>query len=151
MISVRQATLLDLLVFAPLAGRYAEEAKKHDNYPLDIEHTIANAGRTVISEDGCLLLAYLDNEPVGLLWAHCHSLPWSKSKLAFDTILYVVPEHRKSRAGYKLMKHYEVWSKGRGAVECQISIASGITEEATINFYNRLGYYLVGSQYRKEL
>ncbi|QHB42712.1 hypothetical protein [Vibrio phage VP-HS15] len=151
MIKVRQATLLDLLAFAPLAHQYAEEAAKHNNFPVDIEHTMQNAAITVQNEDGCLLLAYDDNEPVGLLWGWCHALPWSKARLAFDTILYVVPEKRKTSVGYKLMKAWEAWADARGAVEVQISIASGIHEEETEGFFKKLGYSYVGCQFRKQV
>lgn len=151
MIKVRQATLLDLLTFAPLAQRYADEAGGHSNFPVDIEHTLQNAAITVQQEDGCLLLAYSDNEPVGLLWGWSHPLPWSKAKLAYDTILYVVPEKRKSAVGVRLMKAWEEWAKEQGAVEVQISIASGIHEEETCRFYERMGYSYIGQQFRKEL
>lgn len=150
MIKIRQATLLDLLTFAPLAHRYADEASKHDNFPVDIEHTMQNAAITVQREDGCLLLAFDNDEPVGLMWGWCHPLPWSKSKLAFDTILYVVPEKRKTSVGYKLMKAWESWSESKGAVEVQISIASGIHEEESCKFYEKLGYSYVGCQFRKQ-
>lgn len=151
MIKVRQATLLDLLSFAPLADKYAQEAAKHDSFPVDIEHTMQNAAISVQREDGCLLLAYDDFEPVGLLWGSCHALPWSKSKLAFDTILYVVPEKRKTSVGFKLMRAWEDWANSQGAAEVQISIASGIHEEETESFYKKMGYSYVGCQFRKQL
>lgn len=150
MIKIRQATLLDLLTFAPLGIRYAEEAEGHDNFPIDLEHTMQQAAVTIMSDSGCFLLAYDDNNPVGFIWGHSRSLPWSKAKLAFDSILYVVPEKRKSSVGYKLMKAWESWAKESGAVEVQISIASGIHEEESCNFFKKLGYSYIGQQYRKE-
>lgn len=150
MIKIRQATLLDLLTFAPLGIRYSEEAEGHNNFPVNIEHMMKNAAMTIQSESGCLLLAYDDSEPVGLLWGHSRSLPWSEAKLAFDSILYVIPEKRKTSVGYRLMKEWEAWAKQSGAVEVQISIASGIHEEQSCNFYKKLGYSYIGQQYRKE-
>ena len=148
---VRQATLLDLLIITPLGSRYTEEALGHKNYPLDIDACIHNAASTILSDNGCFLLAFDDNKnPVGFLWGHAHALPWSKAKLAFDTILYVIPEKRKSSAGYKLMKSWEEWAKEKDAVEVQISIASGIHEDETTSFYKRLGYSYIGKQFRKE-
>lgn len=151
MIKTRQATLLDLLVLAPLAHRYANEAGKHSNFPVDLEHTLQNAAKTIQREDGCFLVAFDGNEPVGFIWGFCTALPWSKAKLAYDTILYVVPEKRKTRVGFKLMQGWYGWAKEQGAVEVQISIASGIHEEETENFFKKLGYSPVGSQFRMEV
>lgn len=151
MIKVRQATLLDLLLLAPLAERYASEAQGHSNFPLDLEFCLQNAAATIMNDSGCLLVAFDGNTAVGLLWGHASPLPWSKAQLAFDSILYVVPEKRKSFVGYRLMQAWEQWAKSRGAVEAQISIASGIHEEATLSFYKRLGYKYIGQQLRKEI
>ena len=148
---VRQATVLDLLLMAPLAVRYAEEAEKHDNFPIDMQHLMENAATATLSNDSCILVCFKGKEPIGLLWGYCSSIPWSKTKLACDTILYVIPEMRKtSKAGYLLIKEWDKWAKAAGAKEVQISIASGIHEEETTLFYERLGYSLIGSQFRKE-
>lgn len=151
MIKCRQATLLDLLAFAQLGKDYSEEALKHENFPFDMEHTLNNAALTILNEDGCFLVSFDESKPVGFLWGHCHSLPWSKSRLAFDTILYVCPKYRGSSVGFRLMKEYEKWAKEKGATEVQISVASGIHEDKTINFYKDMGYHYVGSQFRKEI
>jgi len=148
---IRQATLLDLLALAPLALEYSVEADKHDNFPFDLEHSMQNAASTIMREDGCFLVVYDNDEPVGFLWGICCSLPWSHAKLALDCILFVRKQYRKSRAGYMLMCSWEQWSKSQGAVEVQISIASGIHEECTEGFYQRLGYRKAGTQYRKEV
>lgn len=150
MIKIRQATLLDLLTIAPLAQLYADEAKGHDNFPFDLETALSSAAGTIVNEDGCFIIAYKDNEPVGFIWGHAHNLPWSKEKLAFDTILYVRPSSRKSSVAYRLMKEWEEWASERGAVEVQISIASGIHEDSSVSFFKKLGYSYIGQQYRKE-
>lgn len=150
MYKVREATVLDTLSLAKLGIRYSKEARNHDHYPVDVEEMINNGVASTLNENSCILVCFRDDQPIGLLWGHCHKLPWSKNKLAMDTILYVVPEYRKTKAGYLLMKEWEVWGKSKGAKEVQISIASGIHEEESIQFFIRMGYSLVGSQYRKE-
>lgn len=150
MIKVRQATLLDLLTLAHLGERYGSEAKKHSNFPVNIEHTLKQAAMTIQREDGCFLVSYDGDTPVGFMWGWVVTLPWSESKLAIDNVLYVVPEYRKTSVGYRLMQAWEKWAKDSGAAEVQISVASGIHEEETASFYKRLGYSLTGTQYRKE-
>lgn len=149
---VRQATLLDLLVITPLAELYVKEAKKHDQYLFDLEVSLHNAASTIMSDNGCFLIATDKGQVVGFLWGHAANLPWSRQIIAFDTILYVKPEKRKnSSAGFKLMRAWESWAKERGAEEVQISIASGIHENDTTKFYEKMGYHYIGQQYRKEL
>lgn len=147
---VRQATLLDLLSLAPLADLYAQEAKGHDEFTVDLEHCLSNSAMTIMSDDGCFLVAYEGTQPVGFLWGYATSMPWSKKKVAFDNILYTIPTKRNGKAGVMLMKEWELWAKERGAVAVQISIASGIHEEKTINFYKKMGYSYIGTQLRKE-
>jgi len=102
-------------------------------------------------EDSVILLAFSDSIPAGFLWGGCYEIPWSDKKLAMDTLLYVKPEFRGTKAGWLLMLAWERWAKEQGAVEVQISIASGIHEERTGSFYERLGYTKTGTQYRKEV
>ncbi len=148
---IRQATLLDLLTLAPLADRYAVEAQGHQRFTFDLETALKNAALTIVDEDGCLLVVYDGLKAVGFLWGSARALPWSKEKLAFDTILYVVPEKRKTSVGYKLMRAWEQWAKQQHAVEVQISIASGIHEGQSIAFFEKLGYSYIGQQFRKEV
>lgn len=150
MITVRLATLLDLLTITPLALCYAEEAKGHDNFPFDIEIAMKNAALTIADKDGCFLVAHSDKEPVGFLWGHARNLPWSDARLAFDTILYVKPERRKSKIALELMRAWEEWAKVNNAKEVQISIASGIHEDSSVSFFKKLGYSYIGQQFRKE-
>lgn len=148
---IRQATLLDLLLLAPLGELYAQEAKGHNNFKFDLDTCLHNACITILEEEGCFLIAFdANNKPVGFLWGHARALPWSKEKLAFDTILYVIPEKRKTSTGYRLMLEWEKWAKEKNAVEVQISIASGIHESKSTDFFKKLGYSYIGKQYRKE-
>lgn len=149
-IKIRQAMLLDLLTLAPLAQLYAEEAEGHDNFAFDLDTALSSTAVTIADPNGCFLLAYKDKEPVGFLWGHAHNLPWSKNKLAYDTILYVKPSSRKTSVAYRLMKEWEAWAKEKDAVEVQISIASGIHESSSVSFFKKLGYSYIGQQFRKE-
>lgn len=148
---IRQATLLDLLPLARLGQLYSEEAQGHHNFPFDLELCLKNAALTIMEDNGCFLVAFDGAVPVGFLWGSARSLPWSKELLAFDTILYVVPAKRKTSAGLRLMQYWEKWASEKGAVEVQISIASGIHEDSTTSFYKKLGYHYIGQQYRKEI
>ena len=149
--TVRKATLLDLLGFIPLGEAYHKEAQNHGNFPLSLDQTLQNAARAIMCEDSVILLAFSDGDPAGFIWGGSYALPWSDKKLAMDTLLYVKPEHRGTKVSFLLMQAWEKWAKESGAVEVQISIASGIHEDKTCQFYQRLGYHHTGTQYRKEI
>ena len=148
---IRQATLLDLLTLAPLAVSYGDEALGHDSFPFDLEHCLSNMATSILDDESCLLIAVHDGKPLGCIWGSARALPWSKAKLAFDTILYVIPEKRKTSVGYKLMQAWEQWATEHDAVEVQISIASGIHEDSSVSFFKKLGYHYIGQQFRKEV
>uniref|UniRef100_A0AAU6W040 Aminoglycoside acetyltransferase n=1 Tax=Pseudomonas phage Ulina01 TaxID=3138549 RepID=A0AAU6W040_9CAUD len=150
MIRTRQATLLDMLLIAPLADRYSKEANTK-GFPVELDYSLQQAAATIMMDDGCFLIVFDDNEAVGFLWGFCCALPWNPAKLAMDTLLYVEPHYRGSRAGYKLVKAWEEWARERGATSVQLSVASGIHEDKTAEFYQRMGYNHIGTEYRKEL
>lgn len=146
----RQATLLDMLLIAPLASRYAQEANTK-GFPVELDYSLQQAALTVMNDDGCFLIVFDGSEAVGFLWGFCCQLPWNPTKLAMDTLLYVEPQYRGSRAGYMLVRAWESWAQERGAKAVQLSVASGIHEEKTGEFYQRMGYTHIGTEYRKEL
>lgn len=150
MIHVRAATLLDILLIAPLADRYSKEADTK-GYPVELDYSLQQAAHTIMMEGGVLLMVFDDQRAIGFLWGFCCPLPWNPAKLAMDTLLYVEPEYRGSRAAYKLVKEWELWARMQGATCAQLSVASGIHEEKTGEFYQRMGYNHIGTQYRKEL
>ncbi|ARB11249.1 hypothetical protein [Marinomonas phage CPP1m] len=147
---VRPATVMDILSLVSLADKYSSEVKNHDLFPVDFERLILQASASTLCDTSVILTCFKGKEPIGLLWGHMSKLPWSETPLAFDSILYVLPENRGSRAGLLLMEAWEDWAKEKGAAAVQISIASGIKEEATKRFFGKLGYSYIGSQYRKE-
>ncbi|AWD90613.1 aminoglycoside acetyltransferase [Pseudomonas phage Njord] len=150
MMKVRQATLLDMLIIAPLAANYAAEVKTHSEYPVILDYSLEQAAKTILM-GGCFLIVFDNHKPVGFLWGFCCAMPWNPAKLAMDTLLYVEPDYRGSRAGYKLVMAWEAWAREQGATSVQLSVASGIHEERTASFYQRMGYTHIGTEYRKEL
>lgn len=150
MMYTRQAHLLDMLLIAPLAARYAEEVKTHSEFPVILDYSLDMVARTILT-GGCFLIVFDNQKPVGFLWGFCCAMPWNPAKLAMDTLLYVEPEYRGSRAAFKLVQAWELWAREQGATSVQLSVASGIHEERTASFYQRMGYNHIGTEYRKEL
>jgi len=147
-------------IYLEIGGEYIAVNIDQANYDVkyedrdelfNLEVALTNAASTIVDDSGCFLVAYDNLKPVGFLWGCARALPWSKEKLAFDTILYVIPEKRKTSVGYKLMNSWEEWAREHNAVEVQISIASGIHEDSSVTFFKKMGYHYIGQQYRKEI
>jgi GNAT superfamily N-acetyltransferase len=148
---IRQANELDILALAKLAKDYAEEANHHDSLEFDMQYAMMSVATSFMHPDHCFLVAVQEGKLVGFLWGLVTPLPWSPALIAIDNVLYIKPELRGKAHGVRLIRKYEQWAEGRGAKQVSISIASGITEDATCNLYRKLGYHLVGSQFRKEI
>lgn len=148
---VREANELDLMRLMELGRAYAVEADHHDSLPYDDNFAVNSAINSLLHPDYCILVVESEGEIVGFLWGAVSPLPWSPHLIAFDQVLYIQPECRGMKLGIQLIKAYEEWAIGRGAKQVSISIASGITEEKTKQFYSNMGYHHVGTQYRKEV
>lgn len=148
---IREANELDIPRLAIMARAYSVEAKKHGSFPYDEQFAITNVAISMLSDKNCIKLSVVDGKVVGFIWGVLAELPWSRTPIVFDNILYVEPEHRGSAIGLKLIKSYEKWAKESGAKVVSLSIASGITEQRTLALFNKLGYELIGYQCRKEL
>lgn len=148
--AVRQATEWDLPAVIQLSLAYAEEADHHDNFTFDPELAALHGITAVRDPNSCFLVSVYEGKVVGFLWAILTTLPWSRTPIALDNILYVSPDYR-GKQGMYLIRAYEKWAQECGAVEVNVSIASGITNERTESLYERLGYTKVGTSYRKEI
>lgn len=150
--SVREATVWDVMPAMKLGERYVVEAGAYIDIPYDPELA---AGRMLeaISDDNQLFLVLVkEGGVVGLLWAaYGPFLIWSSECITTDIVVYVMPEHRGTRGSLQLLASYREWSEAKGAKEVRLSVASGIHEDKTGRLYNKLGFEHLGSQYRRKL
>ena len=68
--------------------------------------------------------------------------------VASDTLWYVAPQSRGSRAGLQLLRAFERWAKTKNAAEIYVGISSGLSIDKTGNMLQRLGYDVVGGNYK---
>lgn len=150
---IRDATVWDALTALSLGESYVEEVMDYVNVPYDPEAAVGRMAEALHDERQLFILSITSEGYVaGMLWAICAPLlPWSSCNIALDTIVYVKPEYRGTRHGLDLVRAYESWAIDKGASEIRLSVASGIHEDKTGNFYKKLGYEHLGSQYRRKL
>lgn len=68
----------------------------------------------------------------------------SHHKLAFDYVLYVLPDCRKTGAGALLIDTFVEWAQRMGATRIQCGTATGIDADGTKKLYEHMGFELVG-------
>lgn len=96
-------------------------------------------GRSEI--DTLALVCYLNGEAIACMGAMLCPQLTSQAVLASELLLYVMPEHRGSRAAYMMVKAFEAWA---GPLELRAGSALGVDDTKAINFYERLGYEQIG-------
>jgi len=70
---------------------------------------------------------------------------------AMDLALFVDEKHRGSSAAIKFVKTFENWAKQKGATQAWLGQSVGKEIEKTKEFYERLGYHMMGVNTMKEL
>lgn len=147
---IRPARTWDLLRLIGMGEAYAEEVGAYAGLTYDSSVAALNCLNAIQSPNQCVLVSSEKGVIHGFIWGLIAPiLPWSQDLIAIDQILYVDPEYRGKIYGRDLVRAYYDWASENGAKEVRISVGSGIHHDRTENFYEKLGYTKVGSQYRK--
>jgi hypothetical protein len=88
------------------------------------------------------------NEIVGLLIGFISEHYFGRDLIASDYLWYVTPEHRGSKAALALLRDFQKWAEDRNAAEVHMGISTGVHAEKTGALLERLGYDLVGGNYK---
>lgn len=147
--SVRDACMLDLLVLASLAERYAEEVIEMKQHPINMQKLMQGMAATIAVDTGYLKVLTVDGKIVGGFWGCLTSMPWSATPFAQDIIVFVDKAHRGY--GNLLISDWLSWAKLMGAKEAALSTASGIDTEKVCKLYERYGFRKVGYSFMKEV
>ena len=85
---------------------------------------------------------------IGMLGAVMSEYPITKEKHADEIAWWVEPEHRDSRAAYRMLRSFEEWARQNGANVVKMVAPEG---SDVGNFYRRLGYTAVECVFAKRL
>tara|TARA_R110000822_G_scaffold74370_3_gene178647 strand:- start:860 stop:1330 length:471 start_codon:yes stop_codon:yes gene_type:complete len=88
------------------------------------------------------------DEIVGILLGEISEHYFGTDLIASDYLWYVAPAHRGSKAGLMLLNDFQAWAKERSAAEVYIGVSSGVSAEKTGALLCKLGYDLVGGNYK---
>lgn len=110
-----------------------------------LELTMVNPGVLLAA------LAEAGTQPIGMVTAVAGDYAFSTERRAMCDLLYVVPDRRGALAAVRLVGHFEKWAYLAGAKTAIMGISTGIHPERTGQLFERLGYSVMGTSYRKAL
>ncbi len=70
---------------------------------------------------------------------------------AYEKGLFVLPSHRGGTTAMKLIRNFEAWAKEQGAANIWLGQSVGQNMQATLKFFERLGYKCQGFTTCKKL
>ena len=95
--------------------------------------------------------AIKNNKLIGFIAGMKHEHFFSTSQKVSDLGFYVLPEYRGCSAAIKLIRKLEGWTKDIGINDLCIGQTTAINIDKTKQFYERLGYQIVGFNTVKHL
>lgn len=128
---------------------HAESYQKFANFNFDQMHEWIE--ERIDNDDSDIFTAWDGDLLVGCLVGMVYYYPYSNTLVAADYIWYVIPKYRGGMIGVRLMKMFEEWAKGVGAVSITTGSTSGIKSERGAKLLQRLGYNPIGMVMEKEL
>lgn len=99
----------------------------------------------------CLMVAEDEDDIIGVFAGFTFEHFFGNDRVSSDLILYVTPEHRGGSAAPRLIKAYEKWARSSGVREIQIGVSTGVREERTARFFEKLGFGDRAIYYRKRV
>lgn len=100
--------------------------------------------------DRVALVAFHNDELVGLLFASCQLPLFSSNRVAIEEGLYLKPSARKTKLGDGLLKCYEEWAKEVAKVDCVCYSSAGYDPRFD-KMMHRKGYTTLETGYIKWL
>jgi GNAT superfamily N-acetyltransferase len=149
MIDLKIATPEDAPAILSLLLEFHEEGPYAGTLPADpvVVLDSVEAGLATQKTDQIIILALDEEVPVGLLVGIMQPFPFSTARHATESIWFVRPDHRRSKAGPKLYEAFEYWAHKLGASV----IHTGSPVSRLDKWYERKGYKPIEKVYAKWL
>lgn len=147
---VRVATLPDVPAMVTLGREFIKEAPNYKNRPYLAENA-AKHFTSLIKGGGVIFLVEHQEQIIGGFVGRMGGDWFNDIKIAFDDVLYVAPEFRKSRAAYMLIQAFIRWAQLMGADRIQCGTTTGVESSACIRLYKHFGFTEYGTVLDLEL
>lgn len=123
----------------------------YKDIPFSIEKTEETLIAAITLDTGLVLCVMDDIKIIGVLVAHAVELPFSRTRIALEIMMNVVPAYRKTRAFAMIREAYEFWARKLSCVGNALSDMVNENSPRLEKVYPRLGYNLIERGYFKWL
>lgn len=147
---LRPANLNDVPDLVQIGQAFIKEAPNYQNKEY-LPEKAAEHFKQLIKGAGVVLLAIEKGVIVGGFVGRISHEWFSNKKVAFDDVLYVKPEFRKTRVAYLLVQAFIHCAQLMGANSIQCGTTTGVESEACINLYQHFGFEKFGTVMNMEL
>lgn len=144
---VRRAELDDIGNLVELLKVMGDESPVYSKFKPDYARQYRVFMRMILSPETIVLIT---EDKTGMFIGHIEDALWFDGTYAWEDILFVLPEFRKSSRAVTLMKAFEEWAKENKTVEMRLGLTTEVEVESTFDFFERLGYTPSGAFFRKE-
>lgn len=147
---VRVATLPDVPAMVALGQEFIKEAPNYKSRPYIAENA-AKHFTNLVKGGGVIFLVEHQNQIIGGFVGRIGGDWFNNTKIAFDDVMYVKPEFRKTRAAYVLIQTFIGWAVDMGVDRIQCGTTTGVESKACIRLYEHFGFTQYGTVLDLEL
>lgn len=148
-IRTRTAVPEDLAEILALGQQMHEEsAYRHFNFSASKFAMMVHTYITSPDTNFIRVAVSPSEDVIGLFMGYIAEHYFGTDLIASDALWYVTPERRGSRAGLALLQDFQKWAADHRAAEVYVGISSGIFAERTGALLKKLGFDLVGGNYK---
>ena len=147
---VRVAKLPDVPAMVALGQEFIKEAPNYQSRPY-VEARAAEHFSNVIQSGGVIFLVEQNQQIIGGFVGRIGGDWFNNTKIAFDDVLYVKPEFRRTRAAYVLIQSFIGWAVAMGANRIQCGTTTDVESRACIRLYENFGFTQYGTVLDLEL
>ena len=147
---VRTAKLPDVPALVALGQEFIKEAPNYQKRPYMADKA-AEHFTHLINGGGVIFIVERDHEIMGGFAGRVGGDWFNSTKIAFDDVMYVKPEFRKTRAAYVLIQTFIGWAAAMGVNRIQCGTTTGVESRACIRLYEHFGFTQYGTVLDMEL
>lgn len=151
---IREATLEDMTEMGAmlLSDRFWESVQSFMDVEIDVNKGKLSVNHFITSEEGMVYLAIEDNKIVGMIIGELITNWFNYDKYTTDYALYVHSDYRHKNYGWKLLKHFVIESKKKGAKKFVTLLPHENFSASTMDkLLIRHGFKIKASAYEKDL
>jgi GNAT superfamily N-acetyltransferase len=149
--NIELATAKDIPEMVRL-GSLMHKESAYAAFDFDFNKVANNFKFWVSSPD--YFVAVAKDEDGNLIGGYCGYVTeyfFGKDLIACDLGLFIDPDRRGGMTAVRLIKAFEDWAQSKGAKEVCPGTTTMVAPERTSRLYERLGYKVVGSIFKKEV